>query len=527
MNRKLRRIILVVTLLGVLLLTGAMAGQPSLAEGRDGLVGEALWERLLGLVQGPWVGQFDSRLYVGMCETLEYSILYGNNGAAVSDAALRICLPAEVDMVSVRTDPVIAPEDQESDPATHCIELSLGALASGGGGSVNVFVQVKPGTPAGAELSCIATMLVEGVERDRSVSGMTLVRAPLIESEILTNGAAMSEGLAITRCTEVIYTLIYTNTGNMGATSMAVTMTLPTGFQFRHAEPAAAMGPGNTVVWTGTDLAVDIDESQTLNVWAFAPQSVHTWPGVEATCSALLVSQLCAASRPEAIVTGTTSTRATIAAGPCSIYLPQVYRYHDAYYWPADDSRSDNPNRVRDHYEYDDIPEVAREMQPNGQPTAHTFHKPWDEDWITFYALPGVSYLIEVYDLRGSTPPASGLPVGWVPRTDPLLKIYEPRIDPLSPLITGTLICESDDVLLSAGDFGARCSFKADTRGWYFVQIRQYDPLFPVNDPWKYPWTLDETDVTNRWKRYYQDNGYSVRIRTLGAMAGPAANRAK
>lgn len=523
MNRKIKRMILVATLLGALLLAVHVAyGQSVRAEGRDRLIGEALWERLLGLVQGPWVGQFDARLYVGLCETFEYSLLYGNNGTAVTNAAVRICLPSELDVVAVRTDPQ---KPWETDTNAHCIEIEVGDLPSGGGGSIDVSVRVRPGTPAGSALTCTAIMLVGGVERDRSVSSVTYVRSPKLESNILTNGSDSSVA-PITRCTEVLYTLAYTNTGNMGAANMTITMTLPSGFQFRHAEPPPMLISGTMLVWSGvSDLNVDIDQQRNINVWAFAPQSVHTWPGMHTICSASLVNQLCADIRPEAIVTDTVSALGVIEAGPCAIYLPQIYRFHDPYYWPADDPKSENPYRVRDHYEYDDTPETAREMMADGQPTEHTFNKPWDEDWIKIYAYPGFTYHIEVYNLRGNDLPEGGLVDGWVPHTDTVMKVYEPRIDPSSPSITGTLVCESDDVWMMEGDFGSRCSFEADTRGWYFAQIRQYDPLFPVNDPWKYPWTLT-ADGPNCWKRYYQDNGYWVRITRVDiARPGPAANR--
>ncbi len=525
MYRKVKRMILVVTLLGVLFLAVSVVnGQSVQADGRDGMVGEALWERLLGLVQGPWVGQFDTRLYVGLCETLEYSLLYGNNGPAVTDAAVRICLPSDVEIVEVQTDPVLA---QETDADARCIQLAVGDLPSGGGGSIKVFVQVRPGTSAGAELTCTAVMLVGGVEKDQSVSSVTYVRSPQIESEILTNGSDSSVLAPITRCTEVLYTLVYTNTGNMGAANMTVTMTLPNGFQFRHAEPELPTATsGGALVWRDlSSLAADIDEVRTLDIWAFAPQNIHTWPSTTVTCSAVLVSQLCAEARPEAIVTDTVSTLGVIRAGPCAIYLPQVYRHHDAYYWPPDDPRSDNPYRVRDHYEYDDTPLTARVMLADGQPTEHTLNKPWDEDWIKVYAYPGVTYRVEVYNLRGNDLPEGGMIDGWLPHTDTVLKVYEPRIDPSSPLITGTLVCESDDVWMAEGDFGSSCSFEADTRGWYFIQIRQYDPLFPVNDPWKYSWALTN-DGPNRWKRYYLDNGYWVRISEVDvARPGPAADR--
>lgn len=71
----------------------------------------------------------------------------------------------------------------------------------------------------------------------------------------------------------------------------------------------------------------------------------------------------------------------------------------------------------------------------------------------------------------------------WVPRTDTLLAVYEPKIDPPYDTITGTLLCESDDVDTATRDLGSACCITATTRGWYWVQVKPYNPYL---DAWKY-----------------------------------------
>jgi uncharacterized repeat protein (TIGR01451 family) len=284
------------------------------------------------------------------------------------------------------------------------------------------------------------------------VSAPTIVQAPQIVVSLDGPDPA-------TLCTEIAYTLAYTNTGNTGAVSVTVALTLPDSFNFVRSSSAYGpnQGPGGALTWSNLpDLPVD--GSQTLTVYARIASRITTWPGTRVTCPAVVRTQLPSGPVRE----GKATLTSTIAAGPCSSFLTTVFFFF---------------GESRDAYEPDGTPEQATIMEVDGPPTAHTFHKPEDEDWMRFYALPYVTYRVETYDLLGTQPPSGVSPIGWEAQTDTVMSVYEPRIEPLGPYITGTLVCESDNYRDNPVDYRSVCCFQATTRGWYYIRVRQHNPL--------------------------------------------------
>ena len=451
MAKRTRRTIWFVALLAFLLFIGGLAWwERALAEKPVGRIGAALRARLLGLVDGLWVGQVDPRAFAMPGEEIEYWLYYENNGPAVSGATLVDILPLGC---TFRTDSVDADPncDWQYDPVNRRLEFTLGTLADHKGGVVRFRAVVQTDMAARTPLVNKAQAWVGNAMTDESISAPTTVQAPQIEASLDGPGS-------IVLCSDVAYTLTYSNTGNIGAISVTVALTLPDGFRFVHSSPAyppTEISAG-VLTWQGLpDLPVD--GMQTFTVYAHVSPKTNTWPGVRVTLPAVVRTQLPSGPMRE----GNAAATATIEPGPCPVYLTMLFQYY---------------SEDRDAYEPDSTPQQATIMEANGEPTAHTFHRPGDEDWMRFYALPYETYLLETYDLLGTDPPSGEPPIGWEPRTDTVMSVYEPRIDPLSPDITGTLICESDNWRDNPPDYRSVCCFQATTRGWYFVRIRQHNP---------------------------------------------------
>jgi len=452
MAKRTSRTIWVVALLAFLLLVGGILwGAGVLAERPAGRIGPALRARLMGLVSGLWVGQVDPRAFAMPGEEIEYWLYYENNGPAVSGATLVDTLPLGC---TFRENSVDATPDRQwsYDPVNRRLEFALGNLADHQGGTVRFRVLVGADTPARTQLVNKAQTWVGNNLTDESISAPTIVQAPQIEATLDGPDPAVL-------CTNVAYTLTYTNTGNTGAVSMTVALTLPVGFNFLYSSPAytPTRAAGGVLTWSNLpDLTVD--GSQTLMVYARIASKSAIQPGRRVICPATVRTQLPSGPVLEQNVAFTS----TMAAGPCPTFLPTVFSFFGG---------------GKDAYEPDEIPEQATIMEVDGPPTVHTFSKPRDEDWMRFYAYPYVTYRVETYDLLGTQPPSGVSPVGWEPRTDTVMSVYEPRIEPLSPYLTGELVCESDNYRDNPVDYRSVCCFQATTRGWYYIRVRQRNPL--------------------------------------------------
>lgn len=451
MTARTKRIIGFVALLAFLLLMGGLAWWGiALAEKPVSRIGPALRARLMGLVNGLWVGQVDPRAYAMPGEEIEYWLYYENNGPAISGAKLVDILPPHCTFRadSVDADPTCT---WQYDPANRRLEFALGDLGTRKGGTVRFRVLVQADVAARIPLVNRAQTWVGNAMTDESISAPTIVQAPQIE-------VSLDGPTSVALCSDTAYTLTYSNTGNIGAISVTVALALPDGFGFVRSSPAyPPTEVSDRVVTWRRPSELPVDGRETFTIYMRTAPKAAIWPGLCITLPATVSTQLPSGpmreSRAEAAI--------LIESGPCPIYLTMLFLY---------------TGEVRDAYEPDSTPEQAAIMEVDGEPTVHSFHRPGDEDWIRFYALPYEIYLVETYDLLGTEPPSDEPPADWEPRTDTVMSIYEPRIDPLSPSITGTLICESDNRRDNPPDYGSSCCFQATTRGWYFVRIRQHNP---------------------------------------------------
>jgi hypothetical protein len=287
---------------------------------------------------------------------------------------------------------------------------------------------------------------------DESLSAPTVVQAPQLE-------VAVQAPTRIQRCSDMAYTLVCSNTGNTGALWVTAVMTLPDGFDFLRVAPedTEPQQQGGVLTWRYLP-DIPVDGVLTLTVFARVSQRTATWPGTYATCEATVRTHL-----PSRVAREThgVATRA-IEPGSCPLLLVLLFRYQSTY---------------ADSYEPDTVPQQATAMEVDGPPTEHTFHRPGDEDWMRFLASPYVTYQVETYDLVGAVPPGGAPDPAWEPRTDTVMSVYEPQIDPLSPFITGTLVCESDNWRQNPPDYRSVCCFRATTHGWYFIRVQQHNPL--------------------------------------------------
>lgn len=481
-----------------------------------------LWQRLMGMIEGPWVGQIDPIPAAKPGETYDLFIYYSNNGPAVRDVSLVDYMPTSTSLVSVSAQPPIqwSPDDEN-----HAIVIDIGDMPEDDpGGTIHLIVRVASNASARTELVNTVLLVSAGVEQDRSVTAPTIVQAP--EFSYTIKGPTL-----IRRCTDVEYTTTFTNRGNLGAVDATLTITLPVGLEPQSYIPAPTTitrvvrvcpGVSNSgsmdqiefsstldqlpqsqvyqyvLIWADAG-PLNIDDSFETVVNARVQQNCATYAGIVGTFRARIESRL----NPLAIVSQEVRLVGTMQAGPCPKFLPHIIMNYD------------REGTERDAQEYDDLPEQATTVEVDGEPTQHTLHKVKDEDWLRFLAYPGYSYLVEVYDLEGSEPPTSPPPTRWAPRTDPVLTIYEPKLDPLSPHITGTLIYEEDDRDFP-NDFGAEYTIASNTHGYYYIRIQQYNPLPPFDHQWKYEWPID-TSIWPIWPPYLSDTGYKVRITTVGS----------
>jgi uncharacterized repeat protein (TIGR01451 family) len=409
---------------------------PSSAAGPFGAMGGALWERFMGLVSGPWVGQVDPRTFATPGETIEYMVYYSNNGPAVSGVSLVDLLPGQCALVSVESQP---PHSWNYDPQNRRLVVDLGTLESSQGGTVRVVAQVDAAAQAEARLANTVQLWRQAIKVDESISAPTIVQAPNIV-------ISFESSQPIERCGEPLYTLTCTNTGNLGANALTVTVTLPQDVVYvpslRVVPPTSS---GQTLVWSDL-FTLAPDESRSLLVRAHVLPTAQV--GALITCTASVAVQLLSGVTLESGA----SRAGIVETGLCPVAFMQVYKKYNA---------------DMDTYEPDDRPELASILETGVLFPSHTFHKYGDEDWVRFYALAGVYYLVETYDLSAGA---------GMPGTDTTMAIYEPNLDPYSEEVIGALVCESDDRRADPLDPRSACCFRAQTRGWYYVRIRSKDP---------------------------------------------------
>jgi len=519
MKKSILALLCLILLVSLLALGGTPVNRGVLAQAPRGGVNTHLWQRLSGMIAGPWVGQIDPAPAAKPGETYDLLIYYSNNGPAIQDISLVNYLPVGASLESVSAQP---PIQWEPDEENHAIVVDLGDMpADDPGGTIHIVVRVNSNTAARQKLVNTVILVSEGEEQDRSVTAPTVVQAPDFSCTI-------TGPTDIQRCTNIEYTVEYTNRGNLGAVDVTMAITLPIGVIPLSAIPAPTVitkairvCPGiehssrpeiallngdmaqlpqslvyqHVLRWEDVD-PLNIDDSQTLFVRARVQQNCGTYPGIVGTFSTRVNSVL----NPLATVSRRWSMQGTMQAGPCPIFLPYANMHYD------------QVGSERDAQEYDDLPELANTVAADGNPSEHTLHKPGDEDWLRFLARPGYSYLVEVYDLEGTERP-DPVPAQWVPRTDTVLKVYEPKLDPLSPYITGTMIYEGDDADFP-NDFGSSYTIESNTFGYYYLRIESYGPCFPQGHPWKYDWPIDCTRF-GVWPKTVNDRGYKVRITTV------------
>lgn len=458
MSQSRRATVLWVALLGSLILIAslmmAFGGLVGAQEPR-GTIGAALRSRLEGHTAGLWVGQVDPRAFVAPGEPIEYLVYYRNDGPAVSDAMLVDILPVGTLLESLHPEP---DHPYAYDPANRRMVLTLGDVPTGVGGLVRIVAIVRAVASPDARLANTAQTWVGERLVDWSVSAATIVQAPRVEVSLVA-------ATALRRCSVMAYTLTYTNTGNLGASNLTVTVSLPDDFLYLESpgqdQPEVR---GNQVVWR--DLrGLATDEVRTIPVRAMVAETLHNWPGTLVTATAVVTTQVTAG----VAFTSVAAVSGSIENGPCPTWFPQVSMFMSTF---------------RDSYEPDDSPREAVTVTVDGQASWRTFHKPADEDWLRFLAEPGRYYRVGALDLET--------------RSDPIVSVYSPRLDPLSALLTGTLVCRADITSTNALSRAVTCCLETDTRGWYFVQVRQADPQVLGHDTGYQLRVTEALSCTNR-----------------------------
>lgn len=102
-----------------------------------------------------------------------------------------------------------------------------------------------------------------------------------------------------------------------------------------------------------------------------------------------------------------------------------------------------------DTYEPDDSMDLAKPILPNVPPQHHTFHQPYDEDWVVFWASHRNVYTITTSDL--------------ISTTDTLVDLFD---------AVGTWITRSDDY--PGGGLASQISWVPEVDGDYYVRVREY-----------------------------------------------------
>ncbi|MBC7223029.1 MAG: hypothetical protein H5T59_01925 [Anaerolineae bacterium] len=102
-----------------------------------------------------------------------------------------------------------------------------------------------------------------------------------------------------------------------------------------------------------------------------------------------------------------------------------------------------------DAYEPDDSMGMARPIVPNVPPQHHTFHQPYDEDWVVFWASHRSVYTITTSHL--------------ISTTDTVMDLFDS---------VGTWITRSDDY--PGGGLASRIQWVPEVDGDYYVRVREY-----------------------------------------------------
>ncbi|MEM7535329.1 MAG: fibronectin type III domain-containing protein [Chloroflexota bacterium] len=110
------------------------------------------------------------------------------------------------------------------------------------------------------------------------------------------------------------------------------------------------------------------------------------------------------------------------------------------------------PEADGDAYESDDVCANATEIDNEGSPQTHTFHKRNDFDWVRFNALANTTYIIEVENLGD--------------KADAVIFLYD--------------ACEESPDASGSNAFGSSVRMEWDSlkNGRYYIQLRQFDGDF-------------------------------------------------
>ncbi|MBI4318450.1 MAG: pre-peptidase C-terminal domain-containing protein [Chloroflexi bacterium] len=113
------------------------------------------------------------------------------------------------------------------------------------------------------------------------------------------------------------------------------------------------------------------------------------------------------------------------------------------------DLRVTSAGTPSDSYEPDNAVSQARPIAVDGAAQTHNFHVAGDNDWVSFTASAGTSYVIETLNLGN--------------RSDTYIYLYSTN---------GTTLLASDDD--SGGGLASRINWTAPSSGIYFVRVRHY-----------------------------------------------------
>ncbi|WP_129628510.1 M4 family metallopeptidase [Candidatus Oscillochloris fontis] len=116
---------------------------------------------------------------------------------------------------------------------------------------------------------------------------------------------------------------------------------------------------------------------------------------------------------------------------------------------------ANTPQTPADAYETDNTRSTAKPITVGGASQTHNFHIRGDEDWVSFSASAGNTYVIETFNL-GST-------------SDTVLELYNNA---------GTRLAYNDD---SSGSFASRISWVTPSSGTYYARVFHYRNEAGVN----------------------------------------------
>jgi uncharacterized repeat protein (TIGR01451 family) len=172
---------------------------------------------------------------------LTYTLSYGNSGNATgTSVVISDTLPANTTFVSATGGGTLA---------SGVVTWSIGTLASGGSGSVQLVVKVVSPLANGTTITN-ATYSIDSAQTT-PVAGAALTTAvssaPVLALTLTDSPDPVAAGANIT------YTLSYSNTGNMNATGLVLSDTLPANTTYVSSTGSGALSSG-TVTWSVASL---------------------------------------------------------------------------------------------------------------------------------------------------------------------------------------------------------------------------------------------------------------------------------